>query len=213
MRQMHRNLKNQLGKISQKLLIVMALIVTALLALGLLISDKSNSAKQDAHGQTEEDEHAEDEGKNTAHAETEHGNVVTEILIRVGSFIFIVVATVRASNDVVTVEVDYTVVVRHSEDEDAPQKVLGLLVLSSERCNIQIEDGLRCNASTVNVLRIGLVNPDPSRLRFAHQERKAEIRREVEWILRRPVVVQFFKLLRPESRSPQPGGKVGLRSR
>lgn len=76
MRQMQRNLKNQLGKISQKLLIVMALIVTALLALGLLISDKSNSAKQDAHGQTEEDEHAEDEGKNTAHAETEHGEEI-----------------------------------------------------------------------------------------------------------------------------------------
>lgn len=38
MRQMQRNLKNQLGKISQKLLIVMALIVTALLALGLLLS-------------------------------------------------------------------------------------------------------------------------------------------------------------------------------
>ena len=76
MRQMQRNLKNQLGKISQKLLIVMALIVTALLALGLLISDKGNSAKQDAHGQTEEDEHAEDEAKNTAHAETEHGEEI-----------------------------------------------------------------------------------------------------------------------------------------
>ena len=68
MRQMQRNLKNQLGKISQKLLIVMALIVTALLALGLLISDKGNSA--------EESEHAEDEAKNTAHAETEHGEEI-----------------------------------------------------------------------------------------------------------------------------------------
>lgn len=68
MRQMQRNLKNQLGKISQKLLIVMALIVTALLALGLLISDKGNSA--------EEGEHAEDEAANTAHAETEHGEEI-----------------------------------------------------------------------------------------------------------------------------------------
>lgn len=68
MRQMQRNLKNQLGKISQKLLIVMALIVTALLALGLLISDKGNSA--------EEGEHAEDEAENTAHAETEHGEEI-----------------------------------------------------------------------------------------------------------------------------------------
>ena len=76
MRQMQRNLKNQLGKISQKLLIVMALIVTALLALGLLMSGQGNSAKQDAHGQTEEDEHAEDEAKNTAHAETEHGEEI-----------------------------------------------------------------------------------------------------------------------------------------
>ena len=76
MRQMQRNLKNQLGKISQKLLIVMALIVTALLALGLLISDKGNSVKQDAHGQTEEGEHAEDEAANTAHAETEHGEEI-----------------------------------------------------------------------------------------------------------------------------------------
>ena len=76
MRQMQRNLKNQLGKISQKLLIVMALIVTALLALGLLISDKGNSAKQDAHGQKEEGEHAEDEAANTAHAETEHGEEI-----------------------------------------------------------------------------------------------------------------------------------------
>lgn len=76
MRQLQRNLKNQLGKISQKLLIVMALIVTALLALGLLISDKGNSVKQDAHGQKEEGEHAEDEAANTAHAETEHGEEI-----------------------------------------------------------------------------------------------------------------------------------------
>ena len=76
MRQMQRNLKNQLGKISQKLLIVMALIVTALLALGLLISGQGSSAKQDAHGQKEEGEHAEDEAANTAHAETEHGEEI-----------------------------------------------------------------------------------------------------------------------------------------
>ena len=74
MRQMHRNLKNQLGKISQKLLIVMALIVTALLALGLLISDKGNSAKQDAHGHAE----GEDEKSEHAHAEAEdeHGEEI-----------------------------------------------------------------------------------------------------------------------------------------
>lgn len=76
MRQMYRNLKNQLGKISQKLLIVMALIVTALLALGLLMSGQGNSAKQDVHGQTEEGEHAEDDAENTAHAETEHGEEI-----------------------------------------------------------------------------------------------------------------------------------------
>ena len=76
MRQMQRNLKNQLGKISQKLLIVMALIVTALLALGLLISGQGSSAKQDAHGHAKEGEHAEDEAANTAHAETEHGEEI-----------------------------------------------------------------------------------------------------------------------------------------
>ena len=72
MRQMHRNLKNQLGKISQKLLIVMALIVTALLALGLLISGQGSSAKQDAHGHAE----GEDEKSEHAHAETEHGEEI-----------------------------------------------------------------------------------------------------------------------------------------
>ena len=80
MRQMQRNLKNQLGKISQKLLIVMALIVTALLALGLLISDKGNSVKQDAHGQKEEGEHAEGEDEKSEHAhaeaEDEHGEEI-----------------------------------------------------------------------------------------------------------------------------------------
>ena len=74
MRQMHRNLKNQLGKISQKLLIVMALIVTALLALGLLISGQGSSAKQDAHGHAE----GEDEKSEHAHAEAEdeHGEEI-----------------------------------------------------------------------------------------------------------------------------------------
>ena len=74
MRQMHRNLKNQLGKISQKLLIVIALIVTALLALGLLISGQGSSAKQDAHGHAE----GEDEKSEHAHAEAEdeHGEEI-----------------------------------------------------------------------------------------------------------------------------------------
>ena len=74
MRQMQRNLKNQLGKISQKLLIVMALIVTALLALGLLISGQGSSAKQDAHGHAE----GEDEKSEHAHAEAEdeHGEEI-----------------------------------------------------------------------------------------------------------------------------------------
>ena len=74
MRQMHRNLKNQLGKISQKLLIVMALIVTTLLALGLLISGQGSSAKQDAHGHAE----GEDEKSEHAHAEAEdeHGEEI-----------------------------------------------------------------------------------------------------------------------------------------
>lgn len=74
MRQMHRNLKNQLGKISQKLLIVMALIVTTLLALGLLISGQGSSAKQDAHGHAEgEDEKSE---HTHAEAEDEHGEEI-----------------------------------------------------------------------------------------------------------------------------------------
>ena len=74
MRQMQRNLKNQLGKISQKLLIVMALIVTTLLALGLLISGQGSSAKQDAHGHAE----GEDEKSEHAHAEAEdeHGEEI-----------------------------------------------------------------------------------------------------------------------------------------
>ena len=80
MRQMQRNLKNQLGKISQKLLIVMVLIVTALLALGLLISGQGSSAKQDAHGHAKEAEHAEGEDEKSEHAhaeaEDEHGEEI-----------------------------------------------------------------------------------------------------------------------------------------
>ncbi|ALD02576.1 hemolysin D [Acinetobacter sp. TTH0-4] len=71
MRQMHRNLNNQIGKISQKLLIVMALIVTALLALGLFISGQGSSAKQDAHGHVKEGEHAEGEDEKSEHAHAE----------------------------------------------------------------------------------------------------------------------------------------------
>ena len=71
MRQMHRNLNNQIGKISQKLLIVMALIVTALLALGLFISGQGSSAKQDAHGHVKEGEHAESEDEKSEHAHAE----------------------------------------------------------------------------------------------------------------------------------------------
>ncbi|RZG73263.1 efflux RND transporter periplasmic adaptor subunit [Acinetobacter wuhouensis] len=61
-------LKNQHGKISQSVLIIIALVITALVALGLFISGKNKPAKTDEHGHGESEAHA-DEG----HAEEGHG--------------------------------------------------------------------------------------------------------------------------------------------
>lgn len=70
--------KNQHGKISQRLMIMIAVIVTALLAVGLYLSGKNKPAKTDEHGHvegaTEEDGHAhsEDEaGHEGGHGEKE----------------------------------------------------------------------------------------------------------------------------------------------
>ncbi|WOE41376.1 efflux RND transporter periplasmic adaptor subunit [Acinetobacter chinensis] len=69
------NLKNQHGKISQSLLIVIALVITALVALGLFISGQNKPAKADEHGHGESEAHAEDgHGKETEHAHEEGGD-------------------------------------------------------------------------------------------------------------------------------------------
>ncbi|AXY58869.1 efflux RND transporter periplasmic adaptor subunit [Acinetobacter sp. WCHAc010052] len=69
------NLKNQHGKISQSLLIVIALVITALVALGLFISGKNKPAKTDAHGHGESEAHAEDgHGKEAEHDHKEGGD-------------------------------------------------------------------------------------------------------------------------------------------
>ena len=73
--------KNQNGKISQKLLIIIAFICTALLAIGLFISGKDQPAKEDKHGHAETDEHAHSEGekeeKGHAESEGEHAETIT----------------------------------------------------------------------------------------------------------------------------------------
>lgn len=67
--------QNQQGKISQKLLMVIALVVTALLAVGLFIVGKNKSAETDEHGHGESEAHAEEghehkEGGEQANKET-----------------------------------------------------------------------------------------------------------------------------------------------
>ena len=62
--------KNQHGKISQRLMIIIAVIVTALLAVGLYLSGKNKPAKTDEHGHAEGA--AEEDGH--AHSEDEAGH-------------------------------------------------------------------------------------------------------------------------------------------
>lgn len=80
MQNLQNTLKNQSGKISQKLLIIIALISTALLAIGLLISGKDQPAKEDEHGHAEAEEHAhseaEKEEKGHAESEAEHAETI-----------------------------------------------------------------------------------------------------------------------------------------
>ena len=82
MQNLQNILKNQSGKISQKLLIIIALISTALLAIGLLISGKNQPAKADEHGHAEAEEHAHSEGEKeeNGHAESEAEHAETIIL-------------------------------------------------------------------------------------------------------------------------------------
>ena len=63
MRNLHSKLNIQTGKVSQKLLIMIVLIITALLAIGLFISGKDQPAKADADGHAETAEHAHKEGE------------------------------------------------------------------------------------------------------------------------------------------------------
>ena len=68
---------NQQGKISQKLLMVIALVVTALLAVGLFIVGKNKPVEKDEHGHGESEAHAEEghehqEGGEQAEKEGEH---------------------------------------------------------------------------------------------------------------------------------------------
>ena len=69
--------QNQQGKISQKLLMVIALVVTALLAVGLFIVGKNKPVEKDEHGHGESEAHAEEghehqEGGEQAEKEGEH---------------------------------------------------------------------------------------------------------------------------------------------
>lgn len=82
MQNLQNTLKNQSGKISQKLLIIIALISTALLAIGLFISGKNQPAKADEHGHAEAEEHAHSEGEKeeNGHAESEAEHAETIIL-------------------------------------------------------------------------------------------------------------------------------------
>ena len=69
------NLKNQHGKISQSVLIIIALVITALVALGLFISGKNKPAKTDEHGHGESEAHAEEgHGKEAEHDHKEGGD-------------------------------------------------------------------------------------------------------------------------------------------
>ena len=88
MRNLHSKLNIQTGKVSQKLLIMIVLIITALLAIGLFISGKDQPAKADADGHAETAEHAHEEsekaggkeGNKADHVEAEEQPAETIIL-------------------------------------------------------------------------------------------------------------------------------------
>ena len=88
MRNLHSKLNIQTGKVSQKLLIMIVLIITALLAIGLFISGKNQPAKADADGHAETAEHAHEEsekaggkeGNKEDHVEAEEQHAETIIL-------------------------------------------------------------------------------------------------------------------------------------
>lgn len=68
-------LKNQHGKISQSVLIIIALVITALVALGLFISGKNKPAKTDEHGHDESEAHADEtQDKEAEHDHKEGGD-------------------------------------------------------------------------------------------------------------------------------------------
>lgn len=83
MRNLQNILKNQSGKISQKLLIIIAFVSTALLAIGLFISGKDQPTKKGEHGHAETAEHAHEEGEKEggkeehAEGEGEHAETIT----------------------------------------------------------------------------------------------------------------------------------------
>ena len=61
--------QNQHGKVSQKLLMVIALVVTALIAFGLFVVGKNKPAETDEHGHGESEAHAEEEHEHKEGAE------------------------------------------------------------------------------------------------------------------------------------------------
>ena len=56
------NRLNQQGKISQKLLIILAVVVTALVSIAVLFLMQKSSTKEDEHGHAEAEEHADEKG-------------------------------------------------------------------------------------------------------------------------------------------------------
>ena len=62
-------LKNQLGKISQPLMIGLLLLITFLIALGIWFSSKDKTTDEHAHAEHEESEHADEPEAEKGHAE------------------------------------------------------------------------------------------------------------------------------------------------
>ncbi|USE83485.1 efflux RND transporter periplasmic adaptor subunit [Acinetobacter tibetensis] len=54
---------NQQGKISQKLLMILAIVVTAVVSIAVLFLTQKSSTKEDEHGHAEAEEHADEEGR------------------------------------------------------------------------------------------------------------------------------------------------------
>lgn len=69
---------NQQGKISQKLLMVLAVMITALVSIAVLLFTQKSSTKEDEHGHAEAEEHADEEG----HEESEEHEAAIALTVK-----------------------------------------------------------------------------------------------------------------------------------